>query len=241
MTFKTPHMDSDRGARHLGAFTFMMLGAALLLLAGCQTSNPELRHQGSIAYNRGNYEQARTLYGQAVEQRPHDYEAQYGLGRAYLALNQPRDAQHAFERARVLVEDMPERRASVFDQIAEALYQQERHDRLHAFLQDTASQYGTPRDYLRQARYTEKMGDIDSAEVAYRRAAYFAGPEDVEPYLALAKFYESLNDSSRAERALRWAYYVDPGNTEVAEGLRRHQVVPGPTIAERPPKSELAE
>ena len=235
MKFITRGGCTGRRTLHIGT----MLLAALLLAAGCQTSNPELRHRGSMAYQRGEYTRAQGLYAQAVEQRPQDFQAHHGLGRTYLALDEPRRAQHAFETARVLVEDMPELRVVVLDHLAEALYQQERYDRLHAFLQDAADQYGTTRDYMRQAEYLAKMGDMDGAEAAYRKAAYFAGPNEVEPYLALASFYDSINDAQRAERALRWAYYVDPGNEEVADRLRAHQVVPGPTVAERPPKAEL--
>lgn len=229
---------SGRGIVPLGA---VLLGGLLLVASGCATSNPELRHRGSIAYNRGNYVESRDRYAQAVDQRPQDFEAQIGLGRAYLALERPRHAQHALEKARVLVEDKPEVREQVLDLLAEALYRQERHDRLHAFLADAADQYGTVRDFLRQGEYLEKLGDVDGAEAAYRKAGYFAPWGEVEPYLAQASFYDSINDEPNAVQALRHAYYVDRTNREVAERLRDHGVVPGPTVAERPPKSEMIE
>lgn len=217
------------------------LALALLVMfsVGCETTNPELRHRGNAAYLSGNYERSLEFYGQAVRQRPTDVEAQYGLGRAHLALDQPRDALLALEEAWALAGDDPNRTPDILDGLAEALYQLDRHERLHAFLDRTASQYGGTRDYIRQGDYLVRMGDMDAAEAAYRRAARFAADGNAEPFLALAEFYENVNDVSKAVQALRWGYYVDPNDAEVAQRLRDHGLVPGPTVAEEPDRALL--
>lgn len=220
----------------LGAITLVL---ALALAAGCETTNPELRNRGQAAYLTGNYERSLDFYGQAVRQDPTDVQAQFGLGRAHLSLEQPRDALLALEEARALAGDDSELRIDIFDGIAEALYQLDRHDRLHTFLRNSAARYGATADYLRQGEYLVRIGDMDGAEQAYRRGAHFAPDGEVEPFLALARFYENVNDVERAVRALRWAYYVDPNDGEVNERLRDHGWVPGPTVAEEPPRALL--
>ncbi len=172
---------------------------------------------------------------------PNDVEAQYRLGQTYLKLNEPRKAQIALEEALALSIEDREMRPQILDLMAESLYQQERYDRLYGFLQRAVESYGTTADYLRQGAYLQKMGDIDAAEAAYRKAAYFAKPGDVKPYLALAAFYDRINDPTKALQALRWAYYVNPQSPEVSDRLRDHGEVPGPTIAERPPQPETVE
>ena len=218
--------------------TFVM---CLLLLGstGCEMTNPELRHRGRSAYLGGNYERSRDFYAQAVRQNPTDVEAQYGLGRAHLELDQPRDAHLAFEEAMALASDDQNLMPRILDGLAEALYRLERQDRLHAFLQHCVERYGTTRDYLRQGDYLARIGDMDGAEGAYRRAAHFAPDGEVEPFLALARFYENRNDMTKSVRALRWAYYVDPHNPEVVQRLRDHGLVPGPTVAEEPDRALL--
>lgn len=211
----------------------------LLVSTGCETTNPELRHRGHSAYLGGNYERSRDFYAQAVRQNPTDVQAQYGLGRAHLELDQPRDAHLAFEEAMALAGDDANLMPKILDGVAESLYRLDRHDRLHAFLQHSVERYGTTRDYLRQGEYLARIGDMDGAEGAYRRAAHFARDGDVRPFLALARFYQNRNDMTKGVRALRWAYYVDPNNAEVAERLRDHGLVPGPTVAEEPERALL--
>ncbi|MFA9477620.1 tetratricopeptide repeat protein [Phycisphaerales bacterium AB-hyl4] len=220
------------------------LAAAVLLLpvvlmsTGCETQSM-IREKGEVAYYGGNYAQARAEYARAVDNQPSDYRAHYHLGLSYLELDQPGRAQRSFEQALTLRGRDPEWRPRILDGLAEALYRQDRLERLQAMLEDAVREGNTTHDRLRQADYLMKIGDPDGARNAYRTAAYFAEGRDPRPYVAVADFYEQINDEMNAVRALRWAYYVDHGNPEIAERLRGYGIVPGPTVAEAPPKPEM--
>lgn len=220
----------------------IVLAALVLLMllgqAGCETTLM-MRQKGYDALRAGDYVEARHQFGRAVEKSPQDYLSQYYLGVTYLELGEPLKAQLALERALTLRPQGSARTGDILDKLALAMYQQGRYDSLHAFLARSASYYGRTQDYLRQARYLAKTGDLDSAKVAYRKAAYFADKGDARPYLAIAEFYSSFNDVPSAIEALRYGYYVDPTNERIADGLRKYGIVPGPTVAVEPPKPAL--
>jgi hypothetical protein len=92
---------------------------------------------------------------------------------------------------------------------------------------------------LRQARYLAKIGDLDSAKLAFRKAAYFAAGGDATAYLAIADFYLSLKDEVNAATALRYANYIDPNDPGIPKRFRQLGIVPGPSQQLEPPKPEL--
>ena len=155
------------------------------MVAAC-TTNVQLRERGARGARPGQRAAGPEAFAYAIERRPADAKANYGLGLAYLELNRPLDAQLAFEKALSVKHDDPELTDEILDGIAESLFRQERFEQLHAFLDETAGDYGESDDYLRQARYLVKMGDLDAAVVAFRKAAYFAPEGDAEPYLEMA-------------------------------------------------------
>jgi len=221
------------------AVTGLALALCLpLVLAGCQTA-ANLREEGRLALNRGLYARALNKCTLAVEKDPSSALSQYQLGLSYLALDRGFEAQYALEKAHSLEPSNKQLTPDILDALAEALFQQERTDNLYAFLDKMVETYGTTRDFLRQGEYTAKSGDPDSARLSFRKAAYFADPGDVEPYIAIADFYTSISDQPNAVTSLRYANYVAPGNLDVAERLRKFGIVPGPTISEAPPKPAL--
>ena len=143
------------------------------------------------------------------------------------------------EKALALRQDDPKITPRILDRLAQAYYEQDRPENLTAFLARTAEFYGQPRDYLRQAKYLVKVGDVDSAKLAYRKAAYFAPSGDASPYIAIADFYISIDDQTNAATALRYGYYVNPKDGEVADRFRQLGLVPGPTQSLEPPKPEM--
>ena len=219
-----------------GHFAFAVVP---LLGGGCETDTLK-RERAVNAYDAGDYAAAEKKLNQVMAHHPDEYRSQYWLGRTYLKQDRPLDAQLALERALTLAPRESPMVGNIVEALAEAMYQQGRYDQLHAFLDKTATYYGQTRDYLREADYLLKTGDIDNAKVAYRKAAYFAKNGDATPYVAIAEFYERVGDVPSAVVSLRYGYYVDPTNQEVAAGLRKFGVVPGPTIASEPPKPELA-
>jgi len=217
----------------------LTLSLTLLLTTGCQNTAVNLREDGRLALNRGQVPLALEKTQQAVDKDPSSARSQYQLGLVFLELNENLQAQYALEKAHALRPDDRQLTPKILDALAEALFRQDRMANLFEFLDKQVKTSGTTRDFLRQGDYLAKAGDPDAARLAYRKAAYFADPKDPEPYLTIADFYASLGDQPNAVTALRYANYVDPGNLEVAERLRRFDIVPGPTIAEAPPKPAL--
>ncbi len=216
----------------------IILTAGPVTFCGCE-SNLRLRQKGYNAIHIGDYATARTMYQQAVRNNPTDAEAQYYLGVVEMKLDNPLRAQLAFERALELKPDDEELTPRILDKLAESLYAQDRMESLYAFLADTTATYGRTRDFLRQSHYMIRAGDLDGAKLALNKAAYFAEKDDITPYLAIADFYESINDVPNAVVALQYAYWVNPNYPGLANRFRQFGVVPGPTVAAEPPKPEL--
>lgn len=221
--------------------TSVLLGATLclpLLTAGCKTAL-NYREEGRLALNRGQTALALEKTQMAIDIDPSAPKTQYQLGLVYLESDKPLQAQYALEKAHAIRPNDPELTPMVLDALAESLYRQDRMANLFEFLDKQVKSYATTRDYLRQGEYLAKAGDPDAARLAYRKAAYFADPKDPEPYIAIADFYTAIGDQPNAVTALRYANYVDPGNLDAAERLRRFDIVPGPTISKAPPKPAL--
>ncbi len=234
----TPESNPQRAG--LVALTLgLTLCLPLFLAAGCQQSAINLREEGRLALNRGQAPLALEKTQQAVDKDPSSVRSQYQLGLVFLELDRNLEAQYALEKAHALRPDDPHLTPKILDALAEALFRQDRMANLFEFLDKQVKTTGTTRDFLRQGDYLARSGDPDAARLAYRKAAYFADPKDPEPYLTIADFYASIGDQPNAVTALRYANYVDPGNLDAAERLRRFDIVPGPTIAEAPPKPAL--
>ena len=238
--------------------TMTFLSAAVLMAIGCQSTDPQadaesakaddpgfgvtnrmIREKGFDAINVGDWELARDKFAQATRRKPDDWMAQYYLGACEMHLGRPHQAQLALEKALILRPEDPRTTPRILDRLAEAYYRQDRVESLTAFLDETSESYGLSHDYLRQAKYLVKVGDMDAAELAFRKAAYFAQEGDVTPYIAIADFYAAINDAPNTATALRYANYIAPGNPDVAERLRKLGIVPGPTQTLEPPKPAM--
>lgn len=217
--------------------------AAACALPGCfmqdQSRSRNQRELGLEAFRNGDYGEARYRFNQALEAKPDDFRQNYWLGRVELAQGNPLAAQRQFEYAWTVRGDDPQWTPKILDGIAESLYQQDRYDALHSFLAETTDRYGTTDSYLREAAYLVKTGDPDAAQVAYRKAARLSGQDDPAVYIAVAEFYESVNNVPEAVKSLRYAYYLDPENEQVAEKFRQFGLVPGPTLKLEPPRPQM--
>lgn len=202
-------------------------GVLVMTSSGCEP-NPLLRRQGMDALEVGDIDWADNRFSVAVRQDPTDWKSQYYLGRVRLEQDRAAEAQIHLEQALTLREDHPET-SDILDVLAEALFRQAANARLYQLLHDATQNYGTLKDYLRQADYLAKTGDIDGAKVAFRKAARFADKDDATPYVAMADFYESIGNTDNAISALRRAYAITPGSRRLANRLREYGIVPGPT------------
>ncbi|MEO1235782.1 MAG: tetratricopeptide repeat protein [Planctomycetota bacterium] len=226
-----------RHRRLLGAG---VLGVGLLLGAvGC-TNHVVHRERGFDAYRAQDWTGAEEEFRTAVEKKPSDFRSQYYLGATLLKQGRATAAQVPLEQALQLRQDDPQWRPRIADLLAETYFQQERYEALYGFLDDQIATYSQQSiDFTRKAKYLGLLGDADGQKTALQKAAFFAAADDAEPYLAIAEFYLSVNDFENAVQALRFGYYVDPENERVADMLRGLGKVPGPTLAEAPPKPEL--
>jgi Flp pilus assembly protein TadD len=213
----------------------MLVGAS-----GCTTAKEVvLREQARQARDRGQMQQAQTKYEQLVELNPTSAQYQHALGASYLASGKLDAARIALEQARELAYDRSYITPRILDKLAETYYRQDDLRRLTGFLNQTAKQRGTTRSYLRQAQYLRKIGDMDAARVAYRKAAYFAEDGNAQPYVAMADFYQSIGDRTNAVKALRYAYHVAPGDGDVNQRLQSLGVEPASSAGSAPPKPAL--
>lgn len=216
-----------------GLLAACILSTAVLPLAGCNKPNNFLRKEGMNAYADKQYEVSHQKFSRAAIQHPDDWKAHYYLGLIALKQERPMDAQLSLERALSIRANHLET-VAILDALAESLHMQSKYANLAAMLQEACDHYGRPEDYLRQGIYLGKSGDVDGAKIAFKKAIRFAPKDDPTPFIALAEFYDSLGSGADALMALRQAYYVDPHNVRVKESIRRHGMVPGPTVAVEP-------
>ncbi|MEM9914435.1 MAG: hypothetical protein AAF911_05700 [Planctomycetota bacterium] len=219
------------------AITLGLVGT--LALTGCK-NNVVYRELGYESYRQQDFVTAAEQFQTAVDKKPSDYRSQYYLGVTMLQLGKPIPAQTPLEQALALRPDDPQWTPRIADSLAETYYQQERFETLYGFLDNMIQTYAQQSgDFLRKAKYLGLLGDADGQKTALQKAAFFAPEGDTAPYLAIADFYQLYNDTPNAIQALRYAYWVDAENDAVKDRLRGLGIVPGPTIADEPPKPEL--
>jgi tetratricopeptide (TPR) repeat protein len=87
----------------------MALGAAIAVAVASASERSDLLvAQGQVAYQAGNWDEARGIFADAAAADPSDAAAQYGLGLAYGRLGRWDESADAFQRALALVPDFPE-------------------------------------------------------------------------------------------------------------------------------------
>lgn len=205
-------------------------GFVILSSVGCQTMTTSARiNRGTDAYKQGRYDDAAVALSSAVEQSPTSWKAQYMLGLTRLKQGFYFQARTALERAWVLRSESSESRYIV-DALAEATLLQGEYDSLYATLDRACRIYGRGYDYLRKAIYLKHAGDMDNAALAFEKASQLMPPDDNRAFVEAANFYLEMGETEREILALRRAYYINPNDLEVANRLRRHGIVPGPTI-----------
>jgi tetratricopeptide (TPR) repeat protein len=211
------------------------LAAVTLALVGCATPNNVLRERAVVALSQHDVDRADQYLLQAVAQDPTDWEAQFMLGKVEIRQGKYLEARLKLERALALHpeplrQDLDLETPEILDALAEALYGQGDKVGLVNFLKQTAGDRHRTRDYIRQARFLNKIGDTDGTALALKKAAALAGKSNPFPHLQLADFYHEMNDTDGEIMALRRAYTIDPENFVICERVRSLGVVPGPTV-----------
>lgn len=207
-------------------------------LTACGTLGSYARYsnRGSELFRAGDYEGAAEQFREAANRSASDVSSHYLLGVSLIKLGRYGQAQRPLEQAMAVASRTSTFNGRIRDRLAEVYYQQGRIEKLHAFLEEAVAEGGQrPRDYLRQANFLQRTGDLDGARLALRKAAYFSDPGDPQPHLELADFYELIGDTEAARRSLRHAYFLQPDHPEVGPRLEGYGVVLGPAAGLRPP------
>jgi tetratricopeptide (TPR) repeat protein len=216
--------------RHLVTLT----GLALLTAtgSGCVTQTQRLEY-AQKKMDAGDYAGADAELDAVFGADTSRWEALYLRGQLRMKQARYEDAQFLLERS-AAIRFRHKETPRIYDLLAESLFQQRKLDELRSMLADTASRYATTGDFIRQGRYLSRIGDPDGAEVALRKAVSVSDLKDIQPYMEMADFYESVGRRDKAVTALRYAYFLRPADPKITERLRAAGVVPGPTTGLQP-------
>ena len=207
--------------------TPLILTSILITLASCnRPANTVLMERGNYAMWQGRWSDAAIDYGKAIDQHPGDWEAQYKLGKCYLEMSDPLMASHSL----AIAESIQPSNTDVADLLAISLLECGDNDRLFSFLQTRANKIQTTRAWTKLAEYSMAIDDPDSATTAINTAIELSNGQSAEPYIVAATFAERLGDSEAATSWWKEAWYINPQDQRVADALRSHGIVPGPTM-----------
>jgi tetratricopeptide (TPR) repeat protein len=221
--------------------------ALLLALTGCSqeiiSHNDDSRRQGIEQFNQKNYADAAGAFRNAARQDPRDYKSLYYLGASYERMGQFHQAIEAYKSA---MDSQPSTlagqedeagRLRTMDAMASLIGRGDARDAETNLVEQRAKSTQAAADYFLLAKIYRYRGDVDSATDAYNRAL-LKNPKDFSVSKEYGLYLEQLGQKQRAEAALRKAYAMRSADNEVAEGLRRLGVVPGPK-GPIPPVSEM--
>ncbi len=217
------------------AMALAMLGAAIAVPACAQQRSIQaVRQSGDWAFDRGQYELALQEYTEVAERHPSDWRNRLNLGKTLLVLNRPAAAKEHL----AIAETLRPQNEEIVDLLAQAMLESGDRDGLFRFLRARVEQRRTEQDYQRLGYFAMKAGDADEAEKALITAARLNRGQTIAPQLALADFYMSIGDESRAMKRLRMALYIEPANQKVQDKIRALGEVPGPSFAVAPEELE---
>ncbi len=228
----------------LTAFALVMLAS---LLTGCDTPDM-LRVKAYDQYRAGDYESSRATFERTIDKEPGDWKSHYYVGLVGLQQNDSAYARRHLEQSYTIRKSRPNNilsvdpdsvqetvprptQSQIADALAEAIYRQDSPAQLAGFLREMTTDRGFVEDYIRLGKYMHKIRDDDAAREGYLMAIKLSRSGDPTAYIAMADFYDEINDDKAAMNYLRQAYAVKPNDYEVVKRIRAHNEVPGPTIA----------
>lgn len=209
---------------------------ALAAITGCTKTRtlPAVKEMGDRQFRHQNWEAARTDYQEYVDRKPGEAEVQMKLAHCLVKLGQP---DLAVTHAQVAFDAKPND-PEALETYCMAMAEAKRSDELFRLLNGNCETRGNVADFDRLARYQLKLGDPDGAERSFIMAAKTDGGKTIEPQLALADFYKSINDKASEKKRLRMALYLDSTNQDIYDRLRSLGEIPGPSL--KLPPEELA-
>ncbi len=207
--------------------SLLITASATLFLASCgQPSTTSLMERGRFAMWQGRWSDAAESYTKITELHPGDWEAHYNLGKCLLELGDPNGAATSLEIANCVAPSKLE----VSDLLAESYLAAGNENKLFTFLETQAKERQTVRAWTRFAEYAMAISDPDSATVAIDTAIVLDGGTTAKPYIVAATFAEQLGDDALALKRWKEAWAIDSTSTQIADALRGHGEIPGPTM-----------
>jgi len=122
---------------------------------------------GQALYDAEQYADALTRFGQALDERPRDKDALYGVALCRLELGDPGGAVEPLEK--LIDAGKRYRDYAPWEHLAQALWESEQPDECLALLERLVVTSPRPRHYFMQAHYLERAGLCDEAQSARAR------------------------------------------------------------------------
>lgn len=182
------------------------LVAMPLFLGGCANNPDPYRVEGDAAMQTFRYDDAARAYAQYLEISPGQPEIRAKYGRALLAAGRPLDAAEQF---RIAVAQAPNN-DQYLDELCESLLRADKRDDLFALLRTNCSQRGRVSDHIRLGRFSQRMGDGDTARTALISAARIDAGRTAAPQIALYDFYASIGDAPKPCAGSAWPTTSSP-------------------------------
>ena len=207
--------------------SLLITATATLFLTACgQPSTTALMEKGNFAMWQGRWSDAAEKYTEITQLHPGDWEAHFNLGKCLLELGDPNGAATSLEIANTVVP----KNLEVSDLLAESYLAAGNENKLFTFLETQAREQQTVRAWTRFAEYAMAISDPDTAMIAINTAIVLDNGATPKPYIVSASFAEQLGDDTLAIQRWKEAWAIDATNTQVADALRGHGVIPGPTM-----------
>jgi len=198
---------------------FLPLLALFLPLTGCESAPSKLRSQGLNLYDQGNYSGAADKFEAALRYDESEPKANYYAGAADFKLGHYSEAAYHYK----LAWQHDPSNGDMKEGLAESLIKTDKKDEAMDFLERDAALTNKPADRIRVAEMYEKLGDLDNAELNYRKAAAMP-PPNVDTQVKMGQFYERIGKKDLAAQAFKSAYKLDPTKPGLPEMLSRNGV-----------------
>jgi tetratricopeptide (TPR) repeat protein len=220
-----------------------LCGAALALGAvvattGCAsdtiTRSRDAENHAMSLYNEQRYPDAAGAFHNMARSNPRDYRSYYHLGNCYVQMRQWQQAIQSYRSALdVMGTTLQGKADTVFRQqilngLASAIAQSDKSD---VEVQSLAKQAeaGSVEDIFLLAKVYAYKNDPDMAIETYSRAA-LRDPGNFYIQKEYGLYLERFGQKDRARLPLKNAYAMNSNDQEVADALRRINVVPGPSL-----------
>jgi Tfp pilus assembly protein PilF len=200
------------------------------------------KSEGQRLYAEGNYSDAAGSFRDGLRQDPRDYQARFYLGQCYEQMHQYPLAFQSYHSAldtmttTLAGRDDPEFRLKIIDALAAAVALHDPQQTELNAIETRAKSTRRAEDYFLLAKVYRQTQDADSAVASFNQAALYE-PKNFAIQKEYGLYLLSLSMTSQAKEHLIKAYKLDPSDREVAGGLERCGVVPGPSLRD---KSDLA-